>query len=229
MKTSTCALIFASLLLATCGGPPVPTLTPTPSPDEWLDRAAQAVLAMTSAKFTLVREGAPAVLDPQTNTTFTEASGQYQAPDRVSATLKVSVLGNVVSIEMLWLPEGNYVSNPFTGAFGEAPAEAQFNGAALFKADGIPAVLSDGLQNTTLVGAETIEDVETLHLSGEADGAKLAPLTAGALAAGTLYPVDVWIETATANLVRLHITEPDGNGWLIDVFDIGQPVDIKTP
>jgi hypothetical protein len=127
------------------------------------------------------------------------------------------------------LPEGSYISNPFTGAFQEAPAEAQFNGAALFKADGIPAVLSDGLQNTTLVGAETIEDVETLHLKGEADGAKLAPLTAGALTDGTLYPVDVWMETATANLVRLHIAEPEGNGWLIDVFDIGQPVDIKTP
>jgi len=101
--------------------------------------------------------------------------------------------------------------------------------AALFGAEGIPAVLKGGVQNPKLVGEEKIEDVDTYHLSGEADGKVLAPLTAGALTEGTLYPVDVWIEKATSNLVRVHITEPENNGWLIDVFGFNEPVEITAP
>mgnify|MGYP001588254692 CR=1 FL=1 len=59
--------------------------------------------------------------------------------------------------------------------------------------------------------------------------AHLAPLTAGALTPGILYPVDVWIETATGNVLRVHITEPNANGWLIELFDIDVPVEISTP
>ncbi|MBI3244580.1 MAG: LppX_LprAFG lipoprotein [Chloroflexi bacterium] len=221
--------VLALIWLAGCGGPSTPPPTPTPTPDEWLDRAAQAALAIKSAQFTLIREGAPAVLDPATNTTFTEAAGKYQSPDRVSADVKVSLFGNVVSVQMLWLPEGNFISNPLTGAFSEAPAGATFNGVAVFGADGIPGVLKDGIQNATLVGAETVEEVETYHLKGEADGDKLAALTADTLAAGTSYPVDVWMNTTTYNPVRLHIAEPDGNGWTIDLFAFDEPVEINAP
>ena len=231
MKKSCLSLVLAMIWATACGGAPSPTPTPipTPTPDEWLDRAAQAVSGLTSAQFTLTREGKPAVLDVSTNTTFTEATGKYQAPDRVSATLKVSLFGNVVSVETLWLPEGNYISNPLTGSFQPAPASATFNGAAIFAASGIPSVLKDGVHNTTLVGTETIEDVETYHLRGEADGAQLASLAAGVLTAGTSYPVDVWMKTTDWYVVRLHITEPDGNGWLIDLFAINEPVEIKAP
>lgn len=231
MKKNRLSFLFVLTLiwLAGCGGPSTPPPTPTPTPDEWLDRAGEAALAIKSAQFTLIREGTPAVLDPATNTTFTEAAGKYQAPDRVSATVKVTLLGNTLSVQMLWLPEGNYLSNPLTGAFSEAPAEATFNGVAVFGAGGIPGVLKDGIQNAAMVGTETIEEVETYHLKGEADGEKLAALTAGALAAGTSYLVDVWMNTTTHNPVRLHITEPDGNGWMIDLFAFGEPVEIQAP
>ena len=222
-------LVLTLIWLAGCGGPSTPPPTPTPTPDEWLDRAGEAALAIKSAQFILIREGTPAVLDPATNTTFTEAAGKYQAPDRVSATVKVTLFGSVVSVQMLWLPEGNYLSNPLTGAFDEAPAEASFNGVAMFAAGGIPGVLKEGIQNATLVGTETIEEVETYHLKGEADGDKLAALTADTLAAGTSYPVDVWMSTTTHNPVRLHIAEPDGNGWMIDLFAFDEPVEINAP
>ena len=224
-----CVLGIATIVLTACSGLFTPTSTPTPSPDEWLDRAAQAALAMKSAQFTLTREGSPAMLDPDTNTTFTEVSGQYQAPDRVSATVKVSLLGNIVSIQMLWLPEGNFISNPLTGQFQPAPENASFNGVTLFSADGLPSVLKDGIVNAMDVGLEKLEDVETRHLKGEADGAKLTALTAGTFQAGTAYPLEVWMETVTNNLVRFHIAEPDGNGWLVEIFAINEPVEIKAP
>ncbi len=227
MKTKLISLILAlaGFGLAACG----PGAPSAPTPDELLDRAAQAVSAMTSAQYTLVREGAPVVLDRATKSTFTEAAGKYQAPDRVSATLKVSLLGNVVSVQMLWLPEGNYITNPLTQAWTAAPPGASFNGAEIFGADGLPALLRDGVQNATLIGQESLEGLESYRLKGEADGAQLVALTAGTLAPGTSYPVEIWIETTTSNLVRVRISEPDGNGWLIDLFAINEPVEIKAP
>lgn len=229
MKQIQFPLWLAVITLTACGGLFTPAPTPTPTPEEWLDRAADATLAVTSAQFALTREGAPVALDPATGTTFTEASGKYQAPDRASASVKVSVLGSVLALDMLWLPEGNFVSNPLTGEFQPAPANATFNGADIFSADGMASVLKDGMVNVTMVGTETVEDVETFHLKGEADGEKLSVLTAGALKAGTLYPVDVWIEAANYYVVRIHVAEPDGNGWLIDLFAINEPVEIKAP
>jgi len=226
-------LILASLALglAACAAPPAPTPTPipTPTPEELLDRAAGAMLAMTSAKFKLTREGEPATLDPSLGLTFSEANGEYQAPDRVEATIKVGLLGNVVEIQMLWLPEGDFMTNPLTQTFLPTPPELSFDVAALFAPEGFPAVLQDGIQRAEFVASESLEGFETDHLRGEADGATLAPLTAGALTPGILYPVDVWIETATGNVLRVHITEPNANGWLIELFDIDVPVEISTP
>ncbi len=224
-------VIIASgvVLLVACAAPSAPPPTPTPTPDELLDRAAQAILAMNSAKFQVIRQGTPAVLDPATGITMTEATGQYQAPDRVSASIKVNLFGNVVEIQMLWLPEGNFVTNPLTQAFEPAPAETGFDGADLFTPEGMPSVLQDGLQNVVLVGEEAIEGRQTYHLQGEADGESLASVTAGGLASGTVYPVDIWLDVLESYVVRLEITEPDGNGWLIDFFDINEPVEIQAP
>ncbi|MGD0805987.1 MAG: LppX_LprAFG lipoprotein [Anaerolineales bacterium] len=208
---------------------PTPTLTPTPSPAELLAKSADAMLAMKSARFKITREGAPVVLDTATNMSFTEINGEYQAPDRVSAQINVTIFGNVLQLQVLWLPEGNFITNPLTGKMEPAPANLAFNGAALFLAGGIPAVLRTGIQNPKLVGMENIEGVNTIHIRGEADGAVLAPLLAGAFESGTPYPVDIWMEKSTYNLVRIHIAEPDGNGWLIDVFDINAAIEINAP
>ncbi|MFQ5943890.1 MAG: LppX_LprAFG lipoprotein [Anaerolineales bacterium] len=224
-------MIIASgaVLLAACAGPTAPPPTPTPTPGELLDRAAQAMLTMNSAKFQVIRQGTPAVLDPSTGITMTEATGQYQAPDRVSASIKVNLMGNVVEIQMLWLPEGNYVSNPLTQAFEPAPAETGFDGAELFSPEGMPGMLQDALQNVVLVAEEAIEGRQAYHLQGEADGESLASVTAGGLASEIMYPVDIWLDVLESHVVRIQITEPDDNGWLVDFFDIDVPVEIQAP
>jgi hypothetical protein len=33
----------------------------------------------------------------------------------------------------------------------------------------------------------------------------------------------------SANPVRIHVTEPAGNGWLIELIAVNEPVDIPTP
>ncbi len=226
-------LIFATLALGltACAGPPPPTPTPvpTPTPQERLDRGAQAMLDMQSAKFQLIREGEPATLDPSLGLTFSQASGAYQAPDRVEATIKVGLLGNVLEIQMLWLPEGDFMTNPLTQTFLPTPPQLAFDVAALFSPEGFPQVLREGVMQAEFVASDDQDGASADHVRGEADGATLAPLTAGALTPGILYPVDVWIETATGNVLRVHITEPNANGWLIELFDIDVPVEISTP
>jgi lipoprotein LprG len=208
---------------------PTITPTPTPSPAEILAQSGDAVLAMKTARFTLVREGEPVTFDPTTGMGFVEAAGEYQAPDRVSAKAKVTLFGNVLELDIYWLPEGIYILNPLTKQLQEAPVDMGIDAAAMFAPEGIPAVLKTGIQNPQRAGYETVEDVRTIHITGQADGSVLSPLMAGALESGTLYPVDAWVDASSFCLVRFHIAEPDGNGWMIDIFDIDEPIEIQKP
>ena len=201
-------------------------------PQEHLNRAADAVLKLKSAQFTITREGTPAFLDEKTGVTFTAAQCVYAAPDRVSCDVKISSKsGTVLQLTRVWVPEGTFQSNPLTRQFGKAPPDASFNGAVLFARTGIPAILQTSVQKPQLVGTETIRGKSTLHLGGEVGGDKLTLLigSASTLKPELMYPVDLWMENQSANPVRLHVTEPAGNGWLIELFAVNEPVDIPTP
>jgi len=200
------------------------------SAQEHLNRAADAVLKLKSAQFTLTREGAPAFLDEKTGVTFTAAQCSYAAPDRVSCNVKVSSKsGSILQLTRVWVPEGTFQSNPLTRQFTKAPADSSFNGVVLFARTGIPAILQTSVQKTQLAGNETIRDKRTVHLKGEVRGDKLNPLMGSTLKPELMYPVDLWMEEQSANPVRIHVTEPEGNGWMIDLFSANEPVDIPTP
>ena len=99
----------------------------TPAPQEYLNRAADALLKLKSAQFTLTREGAPAFLDEKSGITFTAAQCSYAAPDRVSCNVKVSSKsGTILQLTRVWVPEGTFQSNPLTRQFGKAPRGFQF-------------------------------------------------------------------------------------------------------
>ena len=103
------------------------------NPQEQLNKAADAILKLKSAQFTLTREGAPAFLDEKTGITFTAAQCTYAAPDRVSCNVKIaSKTGTILQLTRVWVPEGTFQSNPLTRQFGKAPPDASFNGALVF-------------------------------------------------------------------------------------------------
>ncbi len=222
-------LSLACSLFSTNGSGAGVTATPTPTPAEILFKAGYAMLDMKSARFSLVREGEPIQLDPAGGMSFNEASGEYQAPDRVRATVKVKILASVVNIEVYWLPEGVFISNPLTQKIVPANTNLGIDGAALFGADGMPKVLAAGIEDPVRIGAEDIEGVATIHIRGESDGAVLAPVTAGSLQSGTLYPVDVWVDSSTFIPVRMHVTESETDGWLIDLYDIDGDITVQLP
>ena len=200
------------------------------APQSQLNRAADAVLKLKSAQFTITREGTPAFLDEKTGVTFTTAQCLYAAPDRVSCDVKItSKTGTVLQLTRVWVPEGTFQSNPLTRQYVKVPPDAVFNGALLFAKTGIPEILQNGVAKPQLAGNETVREKNTLHLKGEVKGDRLVPFMGPIFTADQLYPVDLWMEEQTANPVRMHVTEPGGNGWMIDLFAVNTPVDIPTP
>lgn len=196
----------------------------------YLNRAADAILALKSTRFSLKREGSPAFLDENNGVTFTAADCAYAAPDRVSCNVKVSLKnGTILQLTRVWVPEGTFQSNPLTRQFARMPDDSNFNGVVLFARTGIPDILRTAVQRGQLAGRETIQNRETLHLTGNVSGEKLNPLIGGTLKPELMYPVDLWIDEKSANPVQLHVAEPDGSGWLIELAGIDEPVDIPTP
>src|SRR5690349_16683375 len=152
------------------------------APQPHLNKTADAILALKSAKFTLKREGTPAFLDEKNGVTFTTADCMYAAPDRVACNVKVSLKnGTILQLTRVWVPEGTFQSNPLTRQFAKMPADTNFNGVALFARTGIPDVLRAGVQKPQVVGREKVQDREGLHLRGEVSGAKLNTLMGNVL------------------------------------------------
>ena len=195
-----------------------------------LNRTADAILGLKSARFSVKRLGAPAFLDEKNGVTFTVADCAYAAPDRVSCAVKVSLKnGTFIQLTRVWVPEGTFQSNPLTRQFGRVPAGSHFNGVLLFATTGIPEVLRIAVQKAKVVGKEKLENREVLHLTGGVSGEKLNPLIGGTLKAELLHSVDLWVEERTAHPVQLRVNEPEGNAWLIELSRIDEPVDIPTP
>src|SRR6476469_3034957 len=137
----------------------------------YLNRTADAVLALKSTRFTIKREGAPAVLDEKNGITFTTCDCVYAAPNRVSCNVKVALKnGTILQLTRVWVPEGTFQSNPLTRQFGKAPADSNFNGVVLFARSGVPEILRSAVQKAQVVERETVQNRQTLHLRGEVSG-----------------------------------------------------------
>ena len=195
-----------------------------------LNRAADAILALKSTRFALKREGTPAFLDEKNGVTFTAADCVYVAPDRVSCNVKVSLRnGTIVQLTRVWVPEGTFQSNPLTRQFAKVPGDANFNGVVLFARTGIPQILRTAVQNPQTVGPGTVLGRSALHLKGQVAGQALNPLMGGTLRNDALYPVDLWVEERTAQPAQLHVAEPDGSGWLIELSGLNEPATPRVP
>jgi hypothetical protein len=233
MRKIHAVLVFLSLLVSPAfskDSQPARSGRAGSATEQYLNAAADAVLNLKSAQFSLKREGTPAFLDEKNGITFTLAECSYAAPDRVSCNVKISLKnGNILQLTRVWVPEGVFQTNPLTRQFGKAPADASFNGAALFAKTGIANILRTATRNPQLVGKEKLQGKDTIHLKGEVSGEKLNPLVGSTLKPDFMHPVDMWMEEKTSRPVQVHVSEPEGNGWLIELFAMNEPVDIPTP
>lgn len=222
MGTKLRAVIVLAAAVLACA-PPAPTAA------ELLERAAKKTEGATSVHFVLVRVGEPLVLDPTTGLRLSEATGDVKAPDRVRAKAKVISPAGALTVDVVWLPEGAFVSNPFTGAFTQLPVRPTFDPSQLTGATGVPGIVRSSIKSATIVGVEKVGGVDAHHIRAEADGSQLSALTGGAIVSG-IHTIDVWIDATTSYVLRLIAAEPGGTGsWRLDLSDYDKPVEITKP
>ena len=148
------------------------------APQEHLNAAADAILKLKSARFSLKREGAPAFLDERTGITFTAARCAYAAPDRVSCNVKVALKnGNDPAVDARVGPRRHLSVESADAAVRQGAARTPISTASCC----LPRPASrrfcgPRFRRRKSSARETIQNRQTLHLKGEVSGEKLNPL-----------------------------------------------------
>ncbi|MEJ2513374.1 MAG: hypothetical protein P8Y72_17470 [Anaerolineales bacterium] len=89
-------LLMLAFILAACGGG-----SSAMSPEELIAASATHMNDLAGFEFGLKYDGEPVIMDADGLTKFTSATGQFNAPDQVSATVKASAASMVVEIKMI--------------------------------------------------------------------------------------------------------------------------------
>lgn len=221
MKRFLLFLVVVILLLTACQ-PPV-------TAQSLLTNAGDNMLAAETVKFELTRIGEPVQASLGTTSIgVAGAEGAFQAPDKVHATVKATMGGLASEGDVLWIGETVYFKHPFLSPEYTAIEVEGFDAPGIFSADrGIPNVIKT-LQGAELGETEDIDGVQAYHINATAPGDSLTAITGSAVATGDVR-LDIWVATETLQVVRVMIAEENDNGWQLDFFDYGVPVEIPEP
>ncbi len=229
-------LTALTLSLVGCGPRATPSPTPTPSATEVATRSAGAMQAITSLHFVFQRDGAPAFVDAEQTLIFRRAEGDYAAPDRVQAVVKVLAGSFVVEVQTVAIGDKQWMTNLLTGQWERLPAGWGLSPASFFDAEsGIPHLLAEGMDITALQGPLAVEGLgnELWLLQGETTGEQLGAMSGGLIPPGRVE-VQAWIDSISYRIRRLQLRLPDTDPadptiWLLEFGDFDQPVEIQPP
>jgi hypothetical protein len=85
------------------------------------------------------------------------------------------------------------------------------------------------LNEPQVVGRETVDGVDSVHLRGSVEQDLIDDMTAGALT-GDAIGVDIWFDAETLDVVKIDLAEPnDGTTWIISLSNHNVPVTIEAP
>ena len=206
-------------------------------PEEIVTRAADRMRELGGFHFLIERSGAPTLLDPEQAIAFRRAEGDFVAPDKAQATVRIIGPGLVAEVDIISIGEIQWETNLLTGAWQELPPNWGFNPALLFdKAIGIQAIMDSDLQAIELVGFDELEEIPGLafyRLEGEVRGEKLYTLSFGMMGPDSMT-VQLWIKPETFELYRMLITDPKPDAdepsiWQMDFWDFDQSLEIHPP
>ncbi|MCB2223002.1 MAG: LppX_LprAFG lipoprotein [Actinobacteria bacterium] len=220
------ALLAFAVTLAACGGA---DLEPPADLDVLLSDAAVAMGSIGSARFEMVRGGAPVEI---AGLDFVSAEGQYSAPDRARAILDVKV--NDISAEVGTIAIGPkvWLTNPLTGAWEAIPEGSGFNIAVIFDpATGWVPLLTDDLSGVSYAGTADAGDGPRYVVHGDIAAPRVEVLTAGLVSAQAVE-ADIWIHPDTGHITRVEFATVLGGAqseWTITLSDFDEPVTIEAP
>jgi lipoprotein LprG len=227
-------LMVLLLTMPACGKRPLPAIPP----DEIVQRSATTMNDLSGFHFVIERDGAPAYVDPPVNTlSFRRAEGDYAAPDRAQAAVRIIAPGLITDISMISVAEIQWHTNVLTGQWEELPPNWGFNPAILFDEEvGLQAILEDDLTQISRGEAEQLEDGPNgrfYHIIGQADGAGLFEMSGGLIGPDSVE-IQLWVQPETFELVRTLVIEPatadeEASIWQVDFSNFNQAVSIEPP
>lgn len=202
---------------------------------------AQSTTAMQNAQtfhYLIERNGAPAFLDPDETIAFRRAEGDFLAPDKTQAVVRIIAPGFVTDIGVIGIGPIQWQTNVATGLWEELPPNWGFNPAVLFDPElGLAAIMAQDLSGLTEPALETLPDAEDnavyYTFMGQIAGETLFAMSDGLLSDQS-KKVTVWIAPDTFHLRRALLAEP-ANGvdepttWQVDLTQYDQPVTVTPP
>lgn len=220
-------LFVFSFILVACGGG-----EKAMSPEELIVASAAHMNELEGFEFSLSYDGEPVAMDAAGLTTFTSATGQYNAPEDVSATVKASAANMVVETSLISTDGAQWITNPLTGSWTEVTGEFALQPAKILDGQtGLFAKIADGVTDITEIGEEELEEAPGLnltHLQGMLSGEMLSEVSGGMIDTGALT-VDLWVDATTFDLHRVQVTDEMGGVWVLDIWNFGSTFDIQPP
>lgn len=228
------ALLVLCFSIATACRPPATVFL---EPQEVVAQSVQRMKILSGFRFSIDRTGGLAFIDSSQSLAFRRAEGDFVAPDRAQATIRVIAPGLVTEVEIVSIGDIQWETHPLTGSWQQLPPNWGFNPASLFDAEtGIQPLLETDLSDLGFVGFEELEEVPgvaLIALEGQMAGDRLNRLSFGLLNSATKL-IKLWIMPETYELYRLRIIEPAQTGdedrvWQVDFWNFDQEVEIVPP
>ena len=230
--------LFVILLGVGCAPEPTVTPTPTPDPQALAALAGSAMQKVEWLHFVIERNGSPAYIDAEETLVFRRAEGDYAAPDRLQAAVKVMAAGFVTEIQVVSVQNKQWMTNLLTGQWEELPAGWELGPSALFDAQvGIPHLMTRGLiaAKTRLDGPAEFEDLDGTfwHLTSETTGEQVHTMSGGLIPSGPA-DLEAWIDPTTFLIHRVRLVLPESDPeepmeWIIELSLFDEPLDIQPP
>jgi lipoprotein LprG len=198
--------------------------------------AAAAMAEVSSVAFTVEHDGTDVFIDEAGLVSFEAAEGHYTEPGAAEAVVAVRAGGFRTEVGAVAIDDEMWMTDPLTGAWGDAPAAFAFNPARLFDADdGLSALLSDNATTAELGESEGDDGPEGHHLRMTVPREQITDLSGGLIDDDTR--TDLWIDPDTDRLVALAFEVSDGeetSTWRFALDDYGaqvtvEPPDLETP
>jgi hypothetical protein len=221
------ACLIVALFITACGGDGTRT-EPTPEPLTLLRQAAADIRTMNTLRFKLQLTGAPVYVDDANVISFVSADGAYQAPDRVSATVRAAVYSVPGQIELVALGDQQFMKHPLLTAdrWIERLFSPGFNASKLINSEteGIEAALN-AVTDVQMIGREDLFGTQVYHVRGNAPAAAMAAVTVG-LIKGTDVIADVYINADTKRVEQIVLLQPgtateryEDSKWTLELYD----------
>ena len=226
------AILAGLFMLSACG----PRIDMSIAPEQIIAKTSERMQSLTGFSFLLDSTGAQAFLDEQHYYEFSQMEGDFTAPDRLQAEIRIITPGLVTDIKTICIGEQQYETNFATGAWILLPPNQSFDPMLLFNPEtGVQSIAND-LTDLKLEGLEELETMPSQKLyvvTGQLEGRHLYDLSYGMMTDGRMI-AKLWIDPVTFDLYRMEMTEqtgsPDGEKiWVIEFWNIDETVEIEPP